>query len=572
MDDSHGGPGTDAIKPQRIAAFYGERTDANIPLSAPYHRVSPPYNIEAEQALLGAILIDNSAMVAVEGLIDASAFFDPFHTEVFKVIKNTLAESRPATPVTLSPHFENSPGVRSRTAKQYLGFLARNATTTQNVRDYAKIVVDMAERRRLIVLGEDLAARAAAVDVPLADAARMTRETLQNFPGPTRHVQVLLQSASTIKPRPISWLWPGCLALGKVHMLAGRPGAGKTTLAIAIAATVTTGGTWPDDTQCKPGCVVIWSGEDDPADTLVPRLIVAGADLDRVHFVQGTIEGGEPASFDPAKHLSALTERIASLGNVALLIVDPVVSAVPGDSHKNAEVRRALQPLSDLASTSACAVLGITHFTKGTSGRDPVERLTGSLAFGAVARIVLVAAKVEDAGEDGDGQSKEGRHVVMRAKSNISPDGGGFEYELQQRPLPNGSGIVTSAVKWGRVVLGSARELLAEAESTAGEAGDSVSDAIAWLRDVLAEGALETPTIKNNAKGAGHSWASVQRAKKKLGIKPKKKGMAGGWVWELPRRSSPNPEGAHPNTMGTFDVHEHLRSEGNADCDKENPA
>jgi putative DNA primase/helicase len=177
-----------------------------------------------------------------------------------------------------------------------------------------------------------------------------------------------------------------------VHVLGGAPGAGKTTIALSLASTVTRGGAWPDGSHCPSrGRVLIWSGEDDPKDTLVPRLITAGADLARASFVGDIREDGKARSFDPAKDIEPLREAIRRAGGVDLLIVDPVVSAVAGDSHKNTEVRRALQPLVDLASALGTAVIGITHFSKGTGGRDPVERLNGSLAFGAIARVVMVA-------------------------------------------------------------------------------------------------------------------------------------------------------------------------------------
>src|SRR6201987_5103761 len=100
-----------------------------------------------------------------------------------------------------------------------------------------------------------------------------------------------------------------------------------------------------------------------------------------------------------------------------MVTIDPVVSAVIGDGHKNAEVRRSLQPLSDMAERLGVVVLGITHFTKGTSGKDPIERVTGSLAFGAAARLVMVTVRPKDQGE---------KRYIIRGKSNIGPSGGGF--------------------------------------------------------------------------------------------------------------------------------------------------
>ena len=250
--------------------------------------------------------------------------------------------------------------------------------------------------------------------------------------------------ASDVKPEAISWLWNGWLAAGKMHILGGAPGTGKTTISIALAATITSGGKWPDGTRCHIGNVVIWSGEDDPTDTLTPRLIQAKADLDRVFFITGIQDGKTRRSFDPAIDMDLLQMKLIEIGDIRLVIIDPIVSAIVGDSHKNAEVRRGLQPLTDLAASMRFALLGITHFSKGTGGREPVERLTGSLAFGALARIVLVAAKQQR--ENDEGHSVR---LFLRAKSNIGPDDGGFEYELEQAELEEYPGVFTSSVVWG---------------------------------------------------------------------------------------------------------------------------
>ena len=223
---------------------------------------------------------------------------------------------------------------------------------------------------------------------------------------------VTLIRASGIKPEPIAWLWGGWLARGKVHVMAGAPGTGKTTAAVALAATLTIGGRWPDGTRAPAGDVLIWSGEDDPQDTLVPRLIAAGADLRRVHFVASYTDERGSRAFDPATDTEALSDHLATMNPApVLLIVDPIVSAIAGDSHKNTEVRRSLQPLVDLALLRRVAVLGVSHFSKGTQGRDPTERVTGSLAFGALARVVLATAKLPD--------DKGGGRILVRAKSNL---------------------------------------------------------------------------------------------------------------------------------------------------------
>lgn len=369
-------------------------------------------------------------------------------------------------------------------------------------------------------------------------AAQLDTEVDEVFPvldsvpdaGAVRHKsEVLLLNGTDLTPAPVRWLWPDWLALGKMHILAGAPGQGKTTIALAFAATVTIGGRWPDGNRCAPGNILIWSGEDDPADTLLPRLLAAGGDKSRCYFVNGTRINGEVEPFDPARDMAALETQALRIGGAKLLIVDPVVSAVTGDSHKNTEVRRALQPLVDLASRLDAAVLGISHFSKGGAGSDPASRVVGSIAFTAVARVVLVAAKVK-----GD-EDEQDRRILARGKSNIGPDDGGFEYHIEQaEPLP---GIHASHIAWGKSVEGSARELLAESDAGTDVEGESSAKAEAeeFLIQLLKDGPSPTKHVEAEAKAAGISWRTVRRASDALGIKKRK--LQGAWYWDRPNLS-----------------------------------
>lgn len=342
-----------------------------------------------------------------------------------------------------------------------------------------------------------------------------------------QHVtEVRLVRGDSVVMRPIPWLWNGYLAGGKLSMLAGRAGAGKTTLALALAATVTTGGGWPDGTRAKRGNIVIWSGEDDPADTLAPRLAHAGADMTRVYFVGDSVRLGKDKYFDPATDMDALSRALAEAGGCTLLVIDPLVSAVAGDSHKNAEVRRSLAPLLELAERVGCAVLGIHHLAKGSEGRDPTERMVGSMAFGAVARTVLLAAKSMDEG----GTVKR---LMVRSKNNLGDDTGGFEYYIEQGEVQGSPGVFASRVMWGKAIEGEARELLAAAEALV-DGGDASNDAEAFLREALRDGPVATKVLKADANGAGIAWRTVERAKCRLGIIAEKSGMKGGWEWRMP--------------------------------------
>lgn len=314
--------------------------------------------------------------------------------------------------------------------------------------------------------------------------------------------RVVLVSGADLTPQPVAWLWRYWLALKKLHILAGAPGQGKTTIALAMAATVTVGGRWPDGERCAQGNILIWSGEDDPADTLLPRLLAAGADRSRCHFVKGAMRDGVVVPFDPARDLQQLREAIDAIGGVRLLVVDPVVSAVTGDSHKNTEVRRALQPLVDLADACDCAVLGITHFSKGGQGTDPAQRVVGSVAFTAVARIVLVAAKVKS---EVDGQDCR---ILARSKSNIGPDDGGFEYHLEQRePIP---GIQASCIAWGKAVQGTARDLLTDPDEEMEEVSAGKTDLPMLMWAELKDGCRQSKQVEAAIVGMGYSKKQIR--------------------------------------------------------------
>lgn len=380
-------------------------------------------------------------------------------------------------------------------------------------------------------------------DAALAILDAKARRVIQSggIDGAPQSVRLIRGDA--VELEPVRWAWRGYLPLGMLTILGGAPGCGKTTLALSFAAIMTRGGTWPDGSRCShSGDVLIWSGEDGNAVT-ASRLVAAGADMRRVHFIDG-IGGSESEGFDPGRHMPQLQATAEKLTAPRLLILDPIVSAVAGDSHKGAEVRRSLQPVVDLGRRLGCAILGITHFSKGTSGRDPVERVTGSIAFAALARLVLVAAKVKaEPGED-----SESRRVMMRAKSNIGPDDGGFAYALDRKEVaPDVEG---QCVRWLERLEGSAQHVLAQADTDPEEAESPTDDGVeGFVRGLLADGPMLAKDVRSDADGAGHAWRSVQAAATRLGVARHKLGMKEGWTWALggagsPRRRSEDSEDA----------------------------
>ena len=355
------------------------------------------------------------------------------------------------------------------------------------------------------------------VEPPTSDDQNLGKETQPSPPSPAE--SVMLRSAATIIPRAIDWLWPGWLSVGKLHLLAGAPGTAKTTIAMTWAAAISTGGTFPDGSRAPQGNVLIWSSEDDPRDTLIPRLIAAGADLNHVHIVESVNHSKTgKRTFDPAKDFPLLKAAVNQIGTVVFMVIDSVADAVAGDAGKNNQVRRALSPVKDFAEEMGIAVLGITHFNKGTSGRA-MSRIIDSVAFVGLPRIVMVAFK-----KKGNGS------LIMRAKSNIGPDNGGYEFYTFVEPLIGYDGISANRVGWKGFIEGSADEHLQEAESAFVEPESERERAEQFLLDELDDGMRkESSVISDKAKSVGISSNALFRAREALGIKSKRIGK----VWYL---------------------------------------
>ncbi len=336
--------------------------------------------------------------------------------------------------------------------------------------------------------------------------------------------EVVLVQAADIEPEPVNWLWKNGLQRGALNLIAGRPSGGKSTIALSWSATVTRGGKWPDGQICDPGRAVYWSGEDGIADTLLPRFIAAGGNRDKMSFVEGVRAGERKRPFDPATDLPKLARALEKIDNVRMITLDPIAVVVTRDSHKNVETRIGLQPFADLCASLGAAGLGVHHFTKNSSGGEPTDRISGSLAFGALPRCAWVAAKDLNVGQDA-------RRVLVRAKMSNGPDWGGFDYKLDLREIDRGPGLVAQRVLWGGAIEGTAKELLAQLESPL-EAGRAAKT---FLREMLKDGPQMGAEIIAKGDTQGLSERALQRALKKLGGSKEKAGYRGPWIWELPK-------------------------------------
>lgn len=363
----------------------------------------------------------------------------------------------------------------------------------------------------------------------------------------------VLTNLANVQPQPVRWLWPQRIALGKLTMLAGDPGLGKSFLTLDLAARVTTGAPWPDGAGDAPaGSAILLSAEDDLADTIRPRLDAAGADPARVvslsmmREVDPTDGHERLASFSLQRDLDALERAIAGVHACRLVVIDPITAYLgDADSHKNADIRALLAPMGDIASRHGVAIVAVSHLNK-SSGGPAMYRTMGSLAFVAAARAAWAVTKDKETPT---------RRLLLPVKNNLGSDVQGLAFSLE----PSASNPSMAVISWERdPVMLSADSAL----SLPGDDGErsTLDEACHWLRDLLADGSLPARDVKRRATEDGISPRTLDRAKAQLKIKAHKEGGRGGrWVWarEAPpqveeRQGCQDPHGGNLGDLGAL--------------------
>jgi putative DNA primase/helicase len=360
---------------------------------------------------------------------------------------------------------------------------------------------------------------------------RNSKDTNQKQPTAT----LASARASTFKMASIKWLWPNRFAEGKLAIIAGLPDEGKGQLLAYIAAQITLGGSWPcDEGRAPQGNVILLSAEDDPNDTIVPRLAAAAADLDRIEIVKMVRDAGTDRMFSLVTDLDLLRRKVAEVGNVRMIQIDPL-SAYLGkgkvDSYRTPDVRAVLGPVVELAADLKVATLGLMHFNKKVDVTNALLRISDSLAFGATARHVY--------GVINDAENK--RKLFVRAKNNLAADGKDktLAYHFGARYVADdpetGKEIWAPHIIWKPkyVDVTAIEAMQAATQSKSVTARD---DAKQFLLDVLGKGPISSNDIADEAEANGISRATLFRAKADLKIKAKKDGVRGGWVWLLPEQ------------------------------------
>lgn len=342
--------------------------------------------------------------------------------------------------------------------------------------------------------------------------------------APASCVAPVIVQASTLRRERVRWLWPNRIPLGKLTLLDGDPGLGKSLITLDLVARCTADLDMPDGQRGDlpgPAAAVVLSAEDAAEDTIRPRLDAAGADVSLVHIVTGVHEMVGRKSRERMITLGDVEALRAAIRQTSaqLVVVDPLAAYLAGcNGHRDADVRQILGPLAALASETGAAVLAVRHLRKQPSD-NALYRGGGSIGVVAAARSgLLVAPEPSDASGN--------RRVLAATKANLSALPPALSYEIAVQ-----GGVPT--VTWGGETGWTAGALLAPRSD-----GTARGEARQWLADILADGPLPAADVVEAAKQDGISERTLRRARQALGVRPSKVGRPGDddarWIWALP--------------------------------------
>jgi putative DNA primase/helicase len=334
---------------------------------------------------------------------------------------------------------------------------------------------------------------------------------------------------SEIEPKPVNWLWEDYMAKGTFTLITGEPDLGKSQITLSLTAIVTTGGIWPlGGKRCKEGDVILLSAEDSPEHTIRTRLEANGANLSKVHLLDGIRKSDSNSDcklFNLKSNLNELETMINEIKGVTMIVVDPLSAYLSGvDSYKNTDVRLMLAPLSKLAERHNIAIVGVEHPPKSSNGRA-MNQVGGSIAFVAASRSAYLVSK--------DPEDEE-RRLFLKIKNNLSNYSGGISFTVESHKLPNG--IEISKVLWGgEPVRKTADEVLAYYNQT--EFQHKKELRANWLKEELANGPKNAAEVKKKALTEGITEKQLRNTKEYVGASSNKTDFDGGWDLSL---SNPN--------------------------------
>jgi len=341
---------------------------------------------------------------------------------------------------------------------------------------------------------------------------------------------------SDVAPDPVRWLWPGRIPIGKITVLDGDPGLGKSTLLCELAARISRGDPLPGDASepTAPRGVLLFSAEDDVFDTIRPRIDAAGGDPHRIAAFVAIPDGTETGRpFALPRDLPILEAIVVRL-EAALVIIDPLVAFLrPGVSAtSDQQVRHALGALKAVAERSGAAIVVVRHLNR-SGGANPLYRGAGSIGIIAAARSGLLLAADPD---DPD------RRIVAVTKGNLARPARSLAFHLEGVP-----GASVARVVWEGESPWTATQLLQGQTEDDGDGRRSVIDeARAWLRETLAAGPRLAKELRDEARERGIGRSALYAARKAEGIAiAKAQTTYGPWYWFFDPDDAPEDERTH---------------------------
>lgn len=482
---------------------------------------------DAERCLLGQCMTwPRPCLDVTAEHVGPEDFFNPAHQRLFGIILALDDETggRGFDPVMVEAALKREGALESVGGREALIALANEAANQETAEFHARQVREASLGRQVQDMAQDVLRATAAKDFKAervigAWAKRLAK--LDTAAGP--RTGGVLVNLGDVEARPVLWLWPGRIALGKVALVAGDPSLGKSLITLDMAARVSSGTTWPDNAaNAGVGGVVVLTAEDDLGDTVVPRLQAAGADRGRVRALTAVNVGERTRTFDLGRDVEVLAEAIHATPECRLVIVDPITAYLPGkDGNSNVEIRSVLAPLAALAAESGVAVVGVTHLRKGDGA--PLYRIMGSLGFVAAARAVWAACKDQS---DPTGR----RRFLLPCKNNLAPDGGGLAYRIESL-----DGQTVPVVTWEPEPVNVRLEDVLPTQGQPGPDPEAQREAEDFLRQALADGPRPAADVIREGADLGISRRTLYRAKARVGQSERVGGVAdrGAWLWRL---------------------------------------
>jgi hypothetical protein len=510
-------------------------------------RKPPPQNLEAEQAVLGSMLIEPSAIVVAGAALVGSDFYRDAHRTIFEAVQTLHTEKQPIDLLTLPGRLRAIPGrMEGQSALDecgglvYLQNLMEAPSSAANIGYYCSMVREPAVKRHVM------------------EQARIAYETVRDDPdgltmiaagnghfnlskialsGPRAAVRTVC--LADVQTETVSYLWRPWIAFGKVTIVNGDPGIFKSGISLDIVARLTTGRPMPfcEIALHEPMNALLLVGEDGLGDTVKPRLIASGADLSRV------ISYG----YDNLPDLVDIDrlEREVILHEIKIIVIDPLNAFIPAgiDINSGPSVRRLLSPLKRLAEAHGIAVLILSHLNKSTTQGNALYRSSGSADIPGAARSVILCAKAP--GSDTE-------FVFASVKNNLAKPPQALSYHVESAEGEDSAPFVV----WDGISEQTANTLVTPQNANFAEERDKITAAQEFLAEFLADSAKAAQDVIEAAHEAGHTKVTLNRAKPGM-VHVRKVGSGAGsfWQWELKSATEMDPKIASllGKTPGRFD-------------------